>query len=96
MIAGFEAILVVTVLKTEETFEISEILVLKSVKERENTLVFFLLFLLVTRIKVTSSASGISTTIPTSRNGVGMGLGLWIVLIASIRIKVLDWGKILK
>ena len=56
--------------------EISKILFLESVEEREKALAFFLLFLLVTRVKAISSVSGTSIAILTSENCVGMRLGL--------------------
>ena len=86
--ASFKAILVVIVLKRKGALKISKILLLKSVKGREDAFTFPLLFLLVTRVKVTSSASGASTTIFTSRDSIGIGLGLLTVFIASTRVEV--------
>ena len=90
MIAGFEATLAVTVLGTGGALETSKILFLELVGGGKDTLVFPLPFLLVTRVKATSSTSGASTTISTSGDGVGMGLGPYTVLIASTRVGALD------
>ena len=76
MAAGFEAVLAVTVLETGGALETSKILFLKLVGGEGDTLAFLLHFLLVTRVKVTSSTSGTSTTISTSGDGVGIGLEL--------------------
>ena len=73
-VAGFEAVLVVTILETGGALKTSEILFLKLVGEGKDTLAFLLLFLLVTRVKVTSSTSGASTLISTSGDGVGIRL----------------------
>ena len=74
--AGFEAALAVTALGAGGALETSRILFLELVGGGEDTLVFPLLpFLLVTRIKVTSSTSGASTTISTLGDGIGIGLG---------------------
>jgi len=74
--ASFEAILVVIVLKRKGALETSEILLLKSVKEKEDAFTFSLFFLLVSRVKVTSSTSSTSTAIFTSRDSIRIGLGL--------------------
>ena len=73
-VAGFEAVLVVTILETGGALKTSEILFLKLVGEGKDTLAFLLLFLLVTRVKVTSSTSGASTLILTSGDDVGIRL----------------------
>lgn len=72
--AGFEAKLAVIALEKKKALETSEILLLKSVERREKAKAFFLPFLLVTRMKETSSVSGISTTISTSGKNVGIRL----------------------
>ena len=62
VISGFETKWVITTLERERAYEINNALLLKSkkdIKERKGTLFFFLYFLLATRAKVTSSASGI-------------------------------------
>jgi len=88
--AGFEAALAVTVLGAGGALETSGILFLELVGGGENTLAFPLpLFLLVTRVKVTSSTSGTSTSILTSGDGVGIRLRPYIVLIASTKVEVL-------
>jgi len=74
--AGFEAALAVTALGAGGALETSGILFLELVGGGEDTLAFFLPpFLLVTRMKATSSASGASTSISTSGEGVEIGLG---------------------
>jgi len=87
--AGFGAVLVVTALGIGGALETSEILVLKPVRGEGDTLAFLLPFLLVTRVKTTSLASGVSTSISTSEKGVEIGLGPYTVLIASTRVGVL-------
>ena len=72
--ASFRAELAVIVLGREEALETSKIILLESVQEREDTLVFPLLFSLVTRMKATSLASGISTAISILGEDVGIGL----------------------
>ena len=67
VIAGFEAALAVAALGAGGAFETSRILFLELVGGGEDTLVFLLLFLLVTRVKATSPASSASTSI--SRSG---------------------------
>jgi len=75
--AGFEAVLAVTVLETGKALETSEILFLRLVEDvREEALPFSLLFLLVIRVKVTSSVSGTSTAIFISTKGVRTGVEL--------------------
>ena len=81
----------VTVLGTEEALETSKVLFLE-LGGGGDVLPFFLLFLLVTRVKVTSSTSGASVTISIS----GEGVRIEIVLIASTKVGVLGWGEILK
>ena len=74
--AGFEAALVVATLEAGGALETSGILFLELVGGGEDTLAFSLLpFLLVTRMKATSSAFGTSTSISTSGKGVEIGLG---------------------
>ena len=74
--ASFEAVLAVTVLGAEGALETSEILFLELVGGGKDALAFLLPpFLLVTRVKTTSSASGASTSISTSGEGVEIGLG---------------------
>ena len=76
MAAGFEAAPAVTALGAGEALETSGILFLKLVEGGEDTLAFPLLpFLLVTRVKATSPASGASTSISTSGEEVEIGLG---------------------
>jgi len=73
--AGFEAALAVTALGAGRALETSRILFLELVGGGEDTLAFPLPpFLLVTRVKATSSAYGASTSISTSGEGVGIGL----------------------
>ena len=73
MAAGFGAALVVTALGAGGALETSEILFLELVGGGEDTLAFLLLpFLLVTRVKATSPASGASTSISISGEGVGI------------------------
>jgi len=76
VIASFEAELVVIFLRGGGSLETSELLVLELVGGEEDTLAFFLLFLLVTRVKVTSLVSGISTIISISEESVKIRLGL--------------------
>ena len=74
--ASFGAALAVTTLGAGGVLETSGILFLELVEEGEDALAFLLPpFLLVTRVKATSSTSGISTSISTSGDGVGVGLG---------------------
>jgi len=87
--AGFEAALVVAALGAEGALETSGILFLELVGGGEDALAFPLPFLLVTRVKATSSTSGPSTSISTSGDGVGIGLGPYTVLIASTRVGAL-------
>ena len=76
MVAGFGATLVVTALGAEEALETSGILFLELVGGGEDALAFLLPpFLLVTRVKTTSSTSGTSTSISTSEKRVGIELG---------------------
>ena len=75
MAAGFEAALAVTILGTGGVLETSKILFLELVGGGGDALAFLLPLLLVTRIKVTSSTSGASTTISTLGDGIGIGLG---------------------
>lgn len=74
----------VTVLGTEEALETSKVL-LELGGEGEYALLFFLLFLLVTRVKVASSTSGASATISI----LGDGVRIETVLIASTKVGVL-------
>ena len=90
MIAGFVATLVVTALGTREALETSKILLLELVGGGGDTLAFPLSFLLVTRVKATSSVSGASTSISISGDGVGIGLGPYTVLIVSTRVGALN------
>ena len=77
MAAGFGAALVVIALGAEGALETSGILFLELVGGGEDALAFLLLpFLLVTRVKATSLASGTSTSISTLGEGVEIGLGL--------------------
>jgi len=87
--AGFEAVLVVTALGAEEALKTSGILFLELGRGGEDALAFFFPFLLVTRVKVTSSTSGTSTSISTLEDGVGIGLGPYTVLIASAKVGAL-------
>ena len=74
--AGFEAALAVAALGAGGALETSGILFLELVGGGEDTLAFPLSpFLLVTRVKATSPASGASTSISTSGEGVEIGLG---------------------
>ena len=74
--AGFEAALAVTALGAGRALETSGILFLELGGGEEDALAFPLPpFLLVTRVKATSSASGASTSILTSGEGVEIGLG---------------------
>ena len=75
----------VTVLETEKALETSKVLFLELGGEGEYALLFFLLFLLVTRVKVASSTSGASATISILGDGVRIGT----VLIASTKVGVL-------
>ena len=76
MAVGFEAALAVTALGAGGALETSGILFLELVGGGEDTLAFPLLpFLLVTRVKATSSASGASTSILTSGERVEIELG---------------------
>ena len=59
------AIQVVTALEREEAHEILLLESEKDIKERKETLLLTLCFLLVARVKVISSASGTSTAIST-------------------------------
>ena len=71
--AGFEAALAVTALGAGGALETSGILFLELVGGGEDALAFLLLpFLLVTRVKATFSASGISTVISTSEKDIGI------------------------
>ena len=72
--AGFEAVLVVIVLRTEGALETSRILFLELVGGGKDALTFLLPFLLVTNIKATFFTSNASTTISTSGNSVGIWL----------------------
>ena len=72
--ASFRSELAVIVLRRKEALETSKIMLLDTVQGREDTLVFLLLFLLVTRMKATSLASGISTAISILGKDVGIGL----------------------
>ena len=65
-------------------------------EERKEALPFSLYFLLETRVRVTSSASGISTAISILGKNVGTELGPQIVLITSIRVELSDRYKTLK
>jgi len=68
-IMGFETKQVVTALERDKVCKISNVLLLelkKDIKGREEILLFPLYFLLATRVKATSSASGTLTTILTS------------------------------
>ena len=87
--ASLEAALAVTVLWAGGALETSGILFLELAGEEEDALAFSLIFLLVARVKATSSASGASKSISTSGEGVGTGLGPYIVLIASTRVGAL-------
>ena len=71
--AGFEAALVVTALGAGGALKTSGILFLELGGGGEDTLAFPLLFLLVTRVKAASSASGTLTSISTSEEEVGQG-----------------------
>jgi len=74
--AGFEAALAVTALGAGGALETSGVLFLELIGEEEDALAFPLPpFLLVTRVKATFSASGTSTFISTSGEGVEIGLG---------------------
>ena len=72
--AGFEAVLAVAALGAGGALETSGILFLELVGEGEDALAFLLPFLLVTRVKATSSISDTSTSISTLGDGVGIGL----------------------
>jgi len=77
-VAGFEAGGVVIALGGGGAHEISAVLLLEPEKDRkrkEEALPFPLRFWLVTRVKVTSSASGPSTAISTSEKEVGTETG---------------------
>jgi len=77
-VAGFEAGGVVTVLGGEGAREMSSVLLLEPEEDRkgrEGALPFPLCFWLVTRGKVTSLASGVSTAISILGEGVGIGTG---------------------
>ena len=87
--AGFGAALAVTALGAGGALETSGILLLELVGGEEDILAFLLPFLLVTRVKATSSTSGASTSISTSGDGVGIGLGPYTVLIASTKVEAL-------
>ena len=87
--AGFEAALAVTALGAGGALETSRILFLELVGGEEDTLALPLPFLLVTRVNATSSTSGTSTSISTSGDDAGIGLGPYIVLIASTRVGAL-------
>jgi len=68
-VASLETGQVVTAIKRGEAHEINNVLLLKSeedIEGKEETLLFLLCFLLVTRVKVTS-VSGTSTAISISR-----------------------------
>ena len=74
--ASFEAALAVTALGAGGALETSGILFLELVEGGEDALDFPLpFFLLVTRVKATSPASGASTSISTSGEGDEIGLG---------------------
>ena len=74
--AGFEAALVIAALEAGGALETSGILFLELVGGEEDALAFLLPpFLLVTRVKATSSAYGASTSISTSGEGVEIVLG---------------------
>jgi len=91
VVTGSETGQVVTALKREKAHEMSNILLLESeenIKGREETLLYLLCFILETRVKVTSSASGISTAISISEEDVRKRLELYIVLIASTSIRL--------
>jgi len=91
VVTGSETGQVVTALKREKAHEISNILLLESeenIKGREETLLYLLCFILETRVKVTSSASGTSTAISISEEDVRKRLELYIVLIASTSIRL--------
>jgi len=89
VVADFEAALAVTALGVGGALETSEILFLELVGGGEDALAFPLPFLLVTRVKATSSTSGTSTSISTSEDSVGIGLELYTVLIAFTRVRAL-------
>jgi len=75
IIAGPEQ--VVTASKREKAHEMRNILLLESeenIEEREETLPYLLCFILETRVKVTSLASGTSTAISISGEDVGKRL----------------------
>jgi len=91
VVTGSETGQVVTALKREKAHEMSNILLLESeenIKGREETLLYLLCFILETRVKVTSSASGTSTAISISEEDVRKRLELYIVLIASTSIRL--------
>ena len=71
--AGFEAALVVTAFGARGALETNGILFLELVGGGGDTLAFPLLFLLVTRVKAASSASGTLTSISTLEEEVGQG-----------------------
>ena len=78
---------VVTALGKSKACKISNILLLeleKDMEERKEALLFSLYFLLETRVRVTSSASGISTAISILGKNVGTESGPQIVFITSI------------
>jgi len=78
VVAGFGAGRVVTALRRGGAREMSDVLLLEPEEDkegREEALLFPLHFWLVTRVKATSSASGASTAISTSEEGVGTGTG---------------------
>ena len=62
----------------------------KNIEERKDALLFLLYFLLVTRVKATSPASGVSTAISTSGAGIRTRSGPQILLIASTRVGISD------
>ena len=79
--------------------KISNILLLeleKDMEERKEALLFSLYFLLETRVRVTSSASGISTAISILGKNVGTESGPQIVFITSIWVELSDRDKTLK
>jgi len=78
VVAGFEAGRVVTALGRGGAREMSNVLLLEPEEDkegREGALPFPLHFWLVTRVKATSSASGTSTAISISGEGVGTETG---------------------
>jgi len=86
---GFGAALAVTALGAGGALETSGILLLELVGGGEDALALLLPFLLVTRVKATSSISGASMSISTSEEEVGIGLELYTVLITSTKVRAL-------